>query len=455
MEEGGLNKSQKKESVKQTKLKNFRQYSLFRNPGVVVFVLLFATVGSYYAFKGFAASPHTTTSTTTNSPMTVTNEYYNWRTPAYANTCISEDTWMDWAATGSLKPGESYTFTPKYPLCAQHSRFAQVTWQGSTKLVLSTALVGGTSTFDNSHDYNLTGKVLTGAQVGNKATVCAYDGGGLNRLSDGTIVASASYSYTILNEGTVTATNIQMTGKDRTAYIDQEYYKCILADADGDGWNDGIEYTMAVLSETSNFTGLNGTAYLRATGTASADDEFDFTPPDFNDDGKIDQTDLDKINAYLGQGSGVTLDQVRPLQGFGAWRRFDLNGDGKVNQEDVNMVIPLVGQTLPITKDIILPTAHMTNANGDIASKGSYYQLNAFASDNGLLAKVEFYVDSSLVYTQYEPAYNAGNENLTWPSIFNYWWKVPRKGGAYSVYAKAYDAAGNSKSSTPVNVIAQ
>ncbi len=93
------------------------------------------------------------------------------------------------------------------------------------------------------------------------------------------------------------------------------------ADTDGDGFSDAAEA----------FIGTDPLAPCNTTTTAS--DEADAWPPDFNDDTKIDISDV----VLLRSGYGST-------SGDGSYDpRFDLNADGKIGISDVVMVRTVYG----------------------------------------------------------------------------------------------------------------
>ncbi|MGZ3769850.1 MAG: DUF4082 domain-containing protein [Bdellovibrio sp.] len=93
----------------------------------------------------------------------------------------------------------------------------------------------------------------------------------------------------------------------------------------------------------------------------------------------------------------------------------------------------------PTTGDTQAPVASITSpANGSTVAKGTYVNINASASDNVKVTKVEFYVDNVLKATRLTSS--TGN--------YSYRWKVPSKIMSHSLSVKAYDAAGNIGSSS-------
>ena len=100
-------------------------------------------------------------------------------------------------------------------------------------------------------------------------------------------------------------------------------------------------------------------------------------------------------------------------------------------------LVPAPDTTVP-TVSISTPTA------GSTATLGSKVVINATASDNTAVSKVEFYVNGALKSTDTA-------------SPYSYSWNATGKGvaaGTYTITAKAYDAAGNiSVSTTTINLI--
>lgn len=89
-------------------------------------------------------------------------------------------------------------------------------------------------------------------------------------------------------------------------------------------------------------------------------------PPDVNDDGAVDQADVDKVASFVGEGTGVSLDLIDSEPGpnfvyaqVGPWRRHDLDSNGRVTTHDVDLVRALVGMPVPMTQDILPPTVEL------------------------------------------------------------------------------------------------
>ncbi|MGH8507496.1 MAG: hypothetical protein ACREVH_02080, partial [Gammaproteobacteria bacterium] len=295
-----------------------------------------------------AGKPATGGGTSTYIPMSLEYANYNFRNLSGDSSCLGEDDALEWKASGSLKPGESFSFTPEVPACSYHPAAisAVVSWQGS-QLELSSVVP------DNdfaSGDPGQKGAWIVAPSVGNTAQLCMfplYDAAGLD------------YTITVTNVGGTAADNIALEGHSDNDWAINYYSRCVNADADRDGWNDSLEHSMANLVYPNGYINgifqpylLWGSNYLRAEAqTAIADDEVDTYPPDLNDDGVVDGLDVNKLAAHLGEGNGVPLEQISPNAGDAGfywantlpWRRFDLDGDGYVSETDAGIVASLVG----------------------------------------------------------------------------------------------------------------
>jgi hypothetical protein len=381
--------------------------------------------------------------TSTYTPMTVQYEKYSFRTSR--TDCVGEDDSLTWKVAGSLKPGESFTFTPQKPDCADHPTAITVALASdSSQLQLSSVVPAADFT---SNDPSQAGKTIVAPNVGTTAELCMFP------AYPPPPAPSVYSSITVKNVGTMTASNVSMDGTDQNDWIENFYYRCMNADADRDGWNDSLEHTMGILTyyvPNASTTRYMGSNYLRSSGTSTPNDEVDFYPPDFNDDDMVDQTDVDVITAHLGEGTGVSLDQISPNPGDPtyqynqalSWRRYDLDGDGYVDQRDVDIVKSLAGEPIPATTDTIAPTARITRPAGSVVQHGWTITLGAYAWDNAALTKVEFYVNGTLLCTQTKPNWTLQNYPL-----FSCGWTVPKKPGAsYIITAKAYDGSGNTSS---------
>ncbi|MDO8435122.1 MAG: Ig-like domain-containing protein, partial [bacterium] len=88
-------------------------------------------------------------------------------------------------------------------------------------------------------------------------------------------------------------------------------------------------------------------------------------------------------------------------------------------------------------KDAIVPTVQVTSpTNGSTVPRSTTVTIQATASDNVGVAKVEFYVSNVLKCTDVVAPYSCA-------------WPVPaRKGVSYTILGKAYDAANNTATHT-------
>ncbi|HWP60816.1 MAG TPA: S8 family serine peptidase [Candidatus Acidoferrales bacterium] len=111
-------------------------------------------------------------------------------------------------------------------------------------------------------------------------------------------------------------------------------------------------------------------------------------------------------------------------------RAYDVAGNSTNSAPvDVNVV----------AQDVTPPTVAITGVS--LSSK--FMTVTASASDpEGSIAKVELYVDGALKATDYSSAYSFKINVNPWP-----------KGSSHRVQAKAYDAAGNTGTSTEITVV--
>ncbi len=278
------------------------------------------------------------------APLGITSESYSFRWDA-TKACLGEDDHADWTAAGSLAPGESFTFAPRHPDCNDpRAVMVKVTAGTDAQLQVSTVVP--------ENDY------LSNERTQKGKTIVARTSGGVARLCmfpNTSFTAPAGYAITVTNVGSTTATSVDVSGKD---YNDWPYFywsACLGADADGDGWSDSYEHTLAQLVYPSgNFNSgalPAGTDYLRACGTSSANDEFDAWPVDLDDDGVVTQVDADLVAAHVGEGNGIAWSRISPNPGIpenywnhvGDWNRFDLDADGWVTSADVDLVKARLG----------------------------------------------------------------------------------------------------------------
>lgn len=112
---------------------------------------------------------------------------------------------------------------------------------------------------------------------------------------------------------------------------------------DSYGINAGPDGTSTYTLDFDDFAGQTVNAYYYVTGSlrkkyvldSTIDYTFDFTPVmgDVNGDNKIDQADVDLLNANL----GCTIDTMQNDAGSFDFDAFDLNRDGVINATDVSI----------------------------------------------------------------------------------------------------------------------
>lgn len=408
--------------------------------GVAVFLLFTATA---------SAAPNKPGGTTSGSkPMSGETTYYSDRWPG-SDDCFAKDDDMNWRATGSLKPGESYTYTPERPICADPQELphvsADLTWSGSQLELTSTIPMGDFLNGDDAYNSGDTqGRQVVAPNVGNRAQLCIF----MDPSAAG-VTTHTPYSFTIRNVGTTTADGITLKGESHNGWPHYWNPDCYNGDADRDGWNDAFEETTAVLTyystgASSPYTSLIGSRYARAdVHTTARDDEVDAYPPDVNDDGVVDQADSDRVASHTGEGTGVAINRISSNMndpGYmydqkGVWRRYDLNGDGRVDGADVAMVTKLVGQPYP-APDLFAPTV-IPRPESTTASPGGYVWIPIDIIDNGLLRSAELQQDGRKVGNVVPAGRDTG-----------YYWQAPKSRRDYTLAAVATDSAGNTTTRT-------
>lgn len=399
-------------------------------------IFLIAAMVIFWINPTYAGKPGVTNNTGTSYvPMSMEYENYNFRGLSGDNSCLGEDDVFTWKAVGSLKPGESFTFTPKYSACNGHPAEISVvsTWQSSVLQVSSNVPDNDFASWDSSQK----GKQIIAPVVGNSAQLCMFP----LYQSDG-----IDYTITVTNVGQATANNVIIDGHSNNDWASNYYKRCLNADADHDGWNDSLEHSMANLVYPIGYINgqfqpyiLWGTNYLKAEAeSGNVNDEIDGSPADFNDDGIIDNRDVDAVTSRLGEGNGIPLESISPNPSDAGyywanvkkWRRYDLDGDGYVAQTDINIVQSLVGQLMPMLADTIPPTARVIPPLSGIVPKGNYYQIQGHVWDNSAISKVEYLVDGKTVCSLSGAAYAC-------------WWNVPKRQVSHTIEIRVQDAAGN------------
>jgi hypothetical protein len=420
---------------------------------------------SNFGSGGISPSP-----TPTDGSMKIISDYVYW-SGITGRLCLGEDNFADWTAAGSLAPGQSWSYAPQFPDCNNNPRVntANVSWTGS-QLQLSIFNPG----YDiYIKDASQEGKTLTGKNVSNTSAACIF----VNSSSDAVYPPGnlwldgvlPHYVVTVKNTGTTTATNITLKGRSMMNWTEAYYSQCMNSDADRDGWSDTEEESMNLYALDGNNL-ANGTDYLRYTPGMEINGFIPITrvyTPDLNNDSVIDQSDVDLIFQYVGQGTGWLISQVsstsHPPADFpplkAGWRRYDLNMDGYVDQQDVTIIRNLLGTPIPMTQDTITPWVKIlgveNTTNPRIASRGSAIYLGANAWDNSAISRVEFYVNDRLAGTAIQPN-DLKTQSYTYPmGLFHIPWSVPNKTGTYAISAKIYDAAGNSSASAPFALTVQ
>jgi hypothetical protein len=383
-------------------------------------------------------------------PMTLEQESYFFRVPG-ENTCLGEDDELEWLAAGSLAPGERFTFVPQVGACNRHPAAITVvaSW-GSGSLTLESEVPDIDYT---SWDAEQFGRHIQAPIVGNRAQLCMFPA----FTTDG-----VKYTVTLTNDSSETVHDIRLHGRHENDWAIFYYPRCLNADADGDGWNDSLEHSMASLVYPNGYIDgvlqpdiLWGSNYLRDRAqTPFPNDEIDSYPPDFNDDGRVDELDLAKIEGQLGAGNGIPLEQVSPNPGelwfhenTLPWRRYDLDGDGFVGNEDWSIVHQIMGEPVPLNKDVISPSARITYPlDGDTVPRGDYVLIRSHVWDNAALARVDYLVNGKIICSQTEPVPSFG---FTSP-LYSCWWQVPKRSTTYRLEVRAYDTAGNVNVNQPV-----
>lgn len=383
------------------------------------------------------------------SPM-VASESFQKRWSGTDPSCFAVDDQYSFSATGSLAPGESFTFEA-VPTCdyAELPAIAiRASWDASELEVTSVVPAND----GISDDLAQAATPVKAAVHGNSAHLCMFT----SAWGEG---QGFGWAVTIRNTGTETAYQVKLEGQESNGWLTYFHNRCARADADGDGWNDSLEHGMKLLTYYASYptpatkwTSLDGTNYLRASSSSAApDDEVDAYPPDVNDDGVVDQADVARVASFVGQGSGIALDEVSSDPGPSyvyeqakVWRRYDLDGSGTVSSRDVEIVQALVGAPIPMPDDVIAPSVELRSpASGASVSRGSYQLLEAYGWDDRWLTRVDFFAAGKLVGSS-----TGGEPTQSQTHQYTSWWKVPKKPGSYVLTAKAYDAAGHSATSS-------
>jgi len=395
----------------------------------------------------------TTGSNTVYRPMTVQSEFFQKQWSSTDPSCFGTDDQYSFKVAGSLAPGESYTFhaIPTCAIAEMPAIVVKAAWDASELEVTSIAPEGDGISGDSAQ----AGTPIVAASYGREAHLCIFISPSGQK---------SEWAVTIRNKGTLTAYNVTLEGEEHNGWPVFFNNQCARADADGDGWNDSIEHGMGLLTYYSSYSNpslkhaqLDGTNYLRAApNTQTPDDEVDAYPPDVNDDGVVDQVDVDRVASFVGQGTGVGLDQIDANPGpnflyaqVGPWRRYDLDGNGRVAAHDVELVRALVGMPIPMTQDILPPTIELRSPlSGATVQRASYQLLEAYGADNKWLTQVDFYVNDALVCSS-----TGGGLTYAQTSQHHCYWKTPRKQGTYTLTARTRDSAGNTATDSAAVIV--
>ncbi|MEH6467042.1 MAG: Ig-like domain-containing protein [Porticoccus sp.] len=429
-------------------------------------LLILALLMSIYSTAALAAKPEGKGkgsggggggTTTSYVPMSLEYENYDFRNLSGDNSCLGEDDDLSWQATGSLAPGESFSFTPQYPACNGHPAVisAVSSWTGGMLELTSQVPDNDFATGDQ----NQVGQLISAPVVGQAAQLCMFPAYASDDLD---------YTITITNNSANTVHDVVLEGRNENDWPLYYYERCIHADADGDGWNDSLEHTMANLVYPNGYLNgeiqtniLWGSNYLlERSESTEPDDEVDAYPPDFNDDGSVNHMDQLKLQSYLGQGNGIPLSSISPNStdaewyhyNTAPWRRYDLDGDGFVGDEDVAIVETLLNQPVPMDTDMVAPTARvLMPEQGPVVSKGQYFLIEGHAWDNASLTRVDYQVDGKTICSNTNPLPGFG---FTSP-FYQCWWDVPKRRGSYALTIVAYDGEGNVTTSPELLVSSQ
>lgn len=425
------------------------------NPQVlgVILAALFASlavIGEADAGQGRKVAPDKPDA----SPLSLQSAQYFFRVDGQDD-CLGEDDELEWEAAGSLAPGETFSFTPAVPGCNGHPAAISIvaSWDAGS-LELSSAVPDVDYASWDADQY---GMPLTAHVVGTTSQLCmfpAFSASGEN------------YTVTLTNRSNATVNGIRLNGRHQNDWSLFYYPRCLHADADGDGWNDSIEHTMANLVYPNGYIQgvfqpdlLWGTNYLRARAQTATDlDEIDSYPPDFNDDRVVDERDVDRVRAQLGKGNGIALEEISPNPGAAfyhdntlPWRRFDLDGDGFVGVEDVRIVEQSMSASPSTGFDQVSPTARILGPlTGQTVDKGSYQLIQGHVWDNAAIRSVDYRVNGRTVCFIADPVPGFG---FTSP-YYQCWWKVPKGGSSHTVEIRVTDQSGNVTDSSPVTVSA-
>ncbi|MBX4197439.1 hypothetical protein KW801_02700 [Candidatus Saccharibacteria bacterium] len=462
------------------------EFSLYQ---AATFVFIFAVIGSFFLVRSFAASPNKKPSGSTLPPLSSTvTQNWNGNGPTnkiYTDNCFGVDSNATWQGRGTLAPGETYTFTPKYPTCGDSEVPAvsmHIDWTGVTDVRMQSqvAFIDQHSTGISSSTFRapkivgktITAPILSAPNSAKQANFCEFidgdytaDGLGISYItySDGKSHAPPrGWTATITNTGTQAAT-VNFSGQETNGWIGLFYPHCNRGDSDGDHWNDALEETMLSLSGLNKVA--SGSDYLSSTALKDLSSTSDYittisaSPADFNADDVIDASDVAMIQQYVGKGNGIPQDEIDPNAGCsqsstvdadtacqGVWARFDLDGDGYVAVHDVTEVQTLIGKPFPLDADYLSPWAVIEVPNTVPANYNGYI-IHAFASDNDLLTHVDIYAAGKKLCSTWGTTDNFGKKGQG--LFYCGGWQTPRQSGTTTlITVNAFDDAGHVYSAT-------
>jgi hypothetical protein len=460
---------------KKYKLRVLKKQASFSSLQAGIFVAVFAVIGGLILINSFAA-PRPKTPPTTVGPLS-SNVTQNWTNdPAKylsLDHCFGVDDRAMWNGSGSLAPGESYTFNPANPTCSLSEVPAivmHIDWSGDTDLKMQSK-VGFVEQHNTSPaltpqilSKTITAPIMSAANSRKQANFCEFTDPGPTAENLGLPTMTyhtgqvypvpINWSATITNTGTQTAI-VNFSGQETNGWEAYYYPHCYRADSDGDHWNDALEESILNLSGLNNTTStIAGSDYLNGLtmqNLISPNQTISASPADFNHDDVIDSRDVAAIQQYVGQGNSYSQDQIDPNAGCAgggslnggcqaSWERYDIDGDGYVTAHDVSEVQALVGKPLPLTADYLAPWA-IVQVSDMVPANYSGYIVHAFASDNDFLTHVDIYAAGKLLCSTWGAPDNYGQPGQ---GLWNCGWNTPRRSGTTTLLTvNAYDDAGH------------
>ena len=264
------------------------------------------------------------------------------------------------------------------------------------------------------------------------------DGGCAYNVGDSTSIPANSWTWVNYQDGSTNSPisvtlsagshTLTYTGKEAGVQLDKVM---LLIDTsctptglgDNCAVSDTTAPTTSITSPSSGAT-VNGTVNI----TANATDASGVSMVQFLVDGSILATDSTAAYAASWDTTKVT-DGSHSLQ----VRAYDIAGNMATSA-----AVTVTVHNAPAS-DTTAPSVVLTSpANGSSVANGAAVTMNATASDNVGVTKVEFYVDSVL---------KASDTS----SPYSYNWSASGT-GTHTLSARAYDASGNTGMSSPVSI---